>query len=77
MTPATYFTTKQVARGEKAVLDALDAAPGGLKLADLASQSGLSVRAVSEHVRTLRGKGKVERYRGHGHDLFYRRRRVK
>lgn len=57
-------------------MEVLEAAGGeGLKLAEVAEKAGLSVRAVSSYLRVLRGKGKAERVRGNGHEVFYRRRR--
>lgn len=77
MTPATFLSREQPLVGERRVLDVLERAvePGGLKLQDIADRAQMSVRAVSEYVRVLRGKGKVERVKGKGHDIFYRRRR--
>lgn len=77
MSPTTFLSREQPIQGERRVLEVLELSttPDGLKLQEVAEQSGVSVRAVSEYLRVLRGKGKVERVKGKGHEVFYRRRR--
>lgn len=71
---ATFASEKNLLDDERRVLDAIAQVQDGLKLQDVATVSGLSVRAVSKHIRRLRGKGKVVRVNGPGHDVFYKRR---
>jgi DNA-binding Lrp family transcriptional regulator len=76
--PTTLLSAVQAVEAEKKVLRVLEEAtePDGLKIEVVAERVGLSERAVCEYLKRLRGKGKVERFRGKGHDVFFRRRRA-
>jgi DNA-binding transcriptional ArsR family regulator len=70
---ATFASETQMLEVERLVLDVLTKATTDMKLTDIAAVSKLSMRAVSGHLRRLRGKGKVTKVHGSGHDVFYRR----
>lgn len=71
--PATLTQERQKVSGKKRVLAVMDAATTDLKLGDIALAAELSVRVTVDYLRQLRGEGKVTRFRGGDHDVFYKR----
>lgn len=73
--PATWVSETMSLDSKARVLRALEesTSPEGMTLSALVEAAKVSKRVVTDHLRRLRGEGKVERIRAGEHLILYRR----